>query len=110
MCDSLRQDPQDAVSDDVGQEAALAARIPAEPDITLARLQDWLGDRHDGWLSSGGLWAAVKRLGFTFKKTRRRASRCGRTLPRAGLGGARPSRSLIPSAWPSSMKRASIPR
>ena len=68
MCDSLRQDPQDAVSDDVGQEAALAARIPAEPDITLARLQDWLGDRHDGWLSSGGLWAAVKRLGFTFKK------------------------------------------
>ena len=50
------------------QELAFAARIRAEPDITLARLQDWLGDRHGVRLSNGGLWAAVKRLGFTFKK------------------------------------------
>jgi transposase len=50
------------------QEAALAARIRAEPDITLARLQDWLSDQHGVRLSNGAIWAAVKRLGFTFKK------------------------------------------
>lgn len=50
------------------QETALAARIRSEPDITLARLQDWLVDRHGVRLSNGALWAAVKRLGFTFKK------------------------------------------
>lgn len=92
------------------QEAALAARIRAEPDITLARLQDWLCDRHGVRLSNGGLLAAVKRVGFTFKKALVASEQNGRTLPRAGLGGTRPGRSWIPSAWSSSMKRASIPR
>lgn len=51
------------------QEQALFARVQAEPDITLARLRDWLCDRHGVRLSNGAVWSAVKRLGFTFKKT-----------------------------------------
>ena len=51
------------------QEQALFARVQAEPDITLARLQDWLCDQHGVRLSNGAVWSAVKRLGFTFKKT-----------------------------------------
>jgi transposase len=51
------------------QERALADRIRSEPDITLARPQEWPGDRYGVRLSNGGIWAAVKRLGFTFKKT-----------------------------------------
>ena len=50
------------------QEAALAAQIAAHSDITLARLQAWLLAEHDVWLSNGALWAAVKRLGLSYKK------------------------------------------
>jgi transposase len=49
-------------------EQALLARIEAEPDITLARLQDWLWEAQGVRLSNGGIWAAVRRLGFSFKK------------------------------------------
>jgi hypothetical protein len=31
----------------LGREKALFDRVEAEPDITLARLQDWLLDQHD---------------------------------------------------------------
>ncbi len=50
------------------QEQALAARIAAEPDITLVRLQDWLMAEHGVRLSNGAMWAAVERLGLSFKK------------------------------------------
>jgi transposase len=65
------------------QERALAEQIRSEPDITLARLRDWLGDRYGVRLSNGGLWAAVKRLGFTFKKNPggERAGAAGRGRP-----------------------------
>jgi transposase len=62
-------------------EAALSARIRSEPDITLARLQDWLLDQHGVRLSNGAIWAAVKRLGFSFKKNA--------GGERAGAGGRR---------------------
>ena len=50
------------------QEAALAAQIEAHPDITLAQLQAWLLTELDVRLSNGAVWAAVKRLGLSFKK------------------------------------------
>lgn len=61
-------------------EQALLARIRAEPDITLSRLQDWLLDQHGVWLSNGAIWAAVKRLGLSFKKNAvgQRAGAAGR--------------------------------
>ena len=41
------------------QEAALAAHITAEPDLTLAVLQTWLLDEHAVRLSNGAMWSAV---------------------------------------------------
>lgn len=65
------------------QEQALFARVQAEPDITLARLQDWLCDQHGVRLSNGAVWSAVKRLGFTFKKNTlgERTGAAGRRRP-----------------------------
>ena len=71
------------------QERALAAQIQAEPDITLARLQEWLCNQHGVQLSNGAIWAAVKRLGFSFKKKRSRQASSGRTSPPDGLAGRR---------------------
>ena len=70
-----------------GQEAALAARIQAEPDMTLARLQDWLGDVHGVRLSNGAMWTAVQRLGFSFKKKPdgQRAGAAGRRRPQGWM-------------------------
>src|SRR5215831_152272 len=51
------------------QEAALAEHIAAHSDITLAALQVWLLAKHGVRLSNGAMWAAVHRLGLTFKKT-----------------------------------------
>ncbi len=50
------------------QEQALAARIEAEPGITLARLRTWLAEAHAVTISTGALWNAVDRLGLTYKK------------------------------------------
>ena len=68
-----RGHPQRKLS--ASQEVALAAHIEAHPDLTLARLRDWLEAEHGVRLSSGGIWTAVDRLGLSFKKNaaRRRA-------------------------------------
>jgi len=72
------------------QEAALAARIEAQPDLTLAALQAWLLTEHDVRLSNGAMWSAVARLGLSFKKRRSgRASRTGRMSPRGAASGRR---------------------
>ena len=65
------------------QEVALATHIEANPDITLARLQDWLEATHGVRLSDGAIWSAVDRLGLSFKKN---AARCRARPP--GRGGA----------------------
>lgn len=49
------------------QEAALAAHMATHPDRTLAQLQDWLEAEHGVRLSDGAIWAAVDRLGRSFK-------------------------------------------
>lgn len=71
------------------QEAALAAHIKANPDITLARLQDWLEVTHGVRLSAGAIWSAVDRLGLSFKKNpaRRRTRPPGRGDAAARLAG-----------------------
>ena len=55
------------------QEAALDAHIKAHPDLTLAALKVWLETAHGVRPSNGALWAAVDRLGLTYKKTLRAA-------------------------------------
>lgn len=73
------------------QEAALAAHIAAHPDITLAALKSWLEAEHGVRLSNGALWAAVDRLGLTFKKNPacRRAGAPGRRRPAPDLASGR---------------------
>lgn len=72
-----------------GQEEALAVRIAAEPDITLARLQAWLESDHGVRLSNGAIWAAVDRLDLSFKKkpAGRRAGAPRRGRAPAALAG-----------------------
>lgn len=71
------------------QERALAAHIEAYPDITLARLQDWLEAVHGVRLSDGGIWSAVDRLGLSFKKNaaRQRTRSARRGKPAPGMAG-----------------------
>lgn len=71
------------------QETALAARIEADPEITLARLRAWLLSEYGVRLSNGAMWAAVKRLDLSFKKkpARQRAGSPGRRRKAPELAG-----------------------
>lgn len=93
------------------QEAVLAARIEAHPDLTLAALQTWLLAEHGVRLSNGAMWSAVARLGLSFKKRRSGPpNRTGR-MSRRGVGsGGRRSPSSIPTSSSSSTKLAQAPR
>jgi transposase len=93
------------------QEAALAARIEAQPDLTLAALQAWLLAEHGVRLSNGAMWSAVARLGLSFKKRRfARASKTARTSPHGAASGRRRGPSSIPTSSSSSMRPAPAPR
>jgi transposase len=93
------------------QEAALAAHITAHSDVTLAALQAWLLAEHGVRLSNGAMWAAVARLGLSFKKRRSgRPSRTARMSRRGGASGVRRSPSSMPTSSFSSMRPALPPR
>src|SRR5881396_657883 len=70
----------------LAQEAALAAHITAQPDLTLAVLQTWLLEEHAVRLSNGAIWSAVARLGLSFKK--RHSTPPSKTVPMSRLGAA----------------------
>lgn len=76
-----------------GHEAALLAFPGSRPAATLAELRRWLLEARGVSLSTGALWNALDRLGWTIKKSRSGPrSRTARTSrPRARLG-ALPSR------------------
>jgi transposase len=93
------------------QEAALAKHIAAHSDITLAALQAWLLAEHRVRLSNGAMWAAVHRLGLSFKKRRSGpANRIVRTWRRGGASGGRRSRLSMPTSSSSSTRPAPAPR
>ena len=93
------------------QEAALAARIEAHPDLTLAALQGWLLAEHGVRLSNGAIWSAVARLGLSFKKRRSaRANKTARMSRRGAASGRRRSPMSIPTSSSSSMRPAPAPR
>jgi transposase len=95
----------------VEQEAALAAHIAAHPDVTLAALQTWLADEHAVRLSNGAMWAAVDRLGLSFKK--RHSAPLSKTvrmsLPDAGSGRRHNPLSTLTNSF-SSTRPAPVPR
>ena len=93
------------------QEAALAAHIEAQPDLTLAALQEWLLAEHGVRLSNGAMWSAVTRLGLSFKKRRSgRLNRTARMSRRGGGSGGRRSPSSMPRSSFSSTRPAPAPR
>jgi transposase len=93
------------------QETALAARIEAQPDLTLAALQRWLLAEHGVRLSNGAMWSAVARLGLSFKKRRSaRASKTVRMSRRGAASGRRRGLSSIPISSSSSTRPAPAPR
>ena len=93
------------------QEAALAARIEAHPDLTLAALQAWLLAEHGVRLSNGAMWSAVARLGLSLKKRHSaRANKTARMSRRGAASGRRRSPISIPTSSSSSMRPAPAPR
>jgi transposase len=49
---------------------ALRAQVAQTADITLIELQAWLANDHAVKVSIGALWARVRHLGLTLKKSR----------------------------------------
>src|SRR5204863_10017988 len=87
----------------LAQEAALAAHITAQPDLTLAVLQTWLLEEHAVRLSNGAIWSAVARLGLSFKK--RHSTPPSKTVPMSRLGAASGARRRLLSIPTSSSHR-----
>lgn len=52
-----------------GQEAILLARLQAEPDATVLEHCAWWAEHHGHELSEATLWRAIRRLGWTHKKS-----------------------------------------
>ena len=51
-------------------DEALRAQVAQKADITLVELQAWLAGDHAVKVSVGCLWARVRHLGLTLKKSR----------------------------------------
>ena len=51
-------------------DGALRAQVARKSDITLVELQAWLASDHAVKVSVGCLWARVRHLGLTLKKSR----------------------------------------
>ena len=51
-------------------DEALRAQVAQKADITLVELQAWLANDHAVKVSVGCLWARVRHLGLTLKKSR----------------------------------------
>jgi transposase len=74
-------------------DEALRAKVAQKADVTLVELQAWLASDHAVKVSIGCLWARVRHLGLTLKKSRnapqsriastsrKRASTGGRNRP-----------------------------
>jgi len=52
------------------QEASLRARLEAAPDATVLEHCAWWAQQHGQQLSEATMWRAIRRLGWTQKKTR----------------------------------------
>src|SRR5690349_21930461 len=78
------------------REAALQARLEAAPDATVLEHCAWWAEHYGQQLSEATMWRAIRRLGWTHKKshwqpvsaTRRRAAPGARRLPSATPGSS----------------------
>jgi transposase len=85
------------------QEASLRARLEAAPDATVLEHCAWWEEQHGQALSEATMWRAIRRLGWTHKKSHwQPASATSRHAP---LGGRR-SPPATHTSSSSSMKAA----
>jgi transposase len=71
-------------------DEALRAQVAQKADITLIELQAWLANDHGLKVSIGGLWARIRHLGLTLKKSRNAPrSRIAPTLRKLASNGGR---------------------
>jgi transposase len=64
------------------QEPALRARLEAAPDATVLEHCAWWAEQYGQQLSEATMWRAIRRLGWTHKKSRwQRASATRRRVP-----------------------------
>ena len=85
------------------REATLLARLQAAPDATLLEHCAWWAEHQGQQLSEATMWRAIRRLGWTHKKSRWQPASATR---RRGVPGGRPSRGSTPSGWSSSTRPA----
>src|SRR5690242_5044141 len=89
------------------QEAALRARLEAAPDATVLEHCAWWAEQQGQQVSEATMWRAIRRLGWTHKKSRwQRAS----ATSRSARPGARRSPPATRSSWSLSTRAAPTPR
>jgi len=92
-------------------DEALRAQVARKADITLIELQAWLADDHAVKVSIGALWARVRRLGLTLKKSRNAPqNRTAPTLRRRASNGGRGKANGERTIWCLSTRPAHRPK
>ena len=89
------------------REAALRARLEAAPDATVLEHGAWWAEHFGQQLSEATMWWAIRRLGWTHKKSHWQPASATR---RRGQPGARRLRSWTPRGSSLSTKAARIRR
>jgi transposase len=87
------------------REAILLARLQAAPDATVLEHCAWWAEHHGQQLSEATMWRAIRRLGWTHKKshwqpasaTKRRARPGGRRSPPATRSSSSSSTRAAPT-------------
>ncbi len=88
------------------QEAQLRARLEAAPDATVLEHGAWWAEQHGQQLSETTRWRAIRRLGWTHKKSRWQPARATRRRVRPG---EQRSPRTTPRRSSSSMRAAPTP-
>jgi transposase len=92
-------------------DEALRAQVAQKADITLVELQAWLANDRAVKVSVGCLWARVRHLGLTLKKSRNAPqSRTAPTLPKRASNGGRSRPNGERTTWSLSTKPAHRPK
>jgi transposase len=92
-------------------DEALRAQVAQKADITLIELQTWLANDHAVKVSVGCLWARVRHLGLTLKKSRNALqSRTAPTSRKLASNGGRSRPNGERQIWSLSTKPAHRPR
>ena len=92
-------------------DEALRAQVARKADVTLIELQASLANDHAVKVSVGCLWARVRHLGLTLKKSRNAPqSRTAPTLRKRAGDGGRSSPNGEHTTWSLSTKPAPRPK